>query len=96
MTDRLKEKIALITGGSSGIGRAAAQLFSREGARVVIADINVEGGEETVRRINDEGGEAQFVKTDVSKSDEVEALIKKIIEMYSRLDCAYNLSLIHI
>ena len=90
MTDRLKEKIALITGGSSGIGRAAAQLFSREGAKVVIADINVEGGEETVRRITDEGGEAQFVKTDVSKSDEVEALIKKIIEMYSRLDCAYN------
>jgi NAD(P)-dependent dehydrogenase (short-subunit alcohol dehydrogenase family) len=90
MTDRLKEKIALITGGSSGIGRAAAQLFSREGAKVVIADINVEGGEETARRITDEGGEAQFVKTDVSKSDEVEALIKKIIEMYSRLDCAYN------
>ena len=90
MTDRLKEKIALITGGSSGIGQAAAQLFSREGAKVVIADINVEGGEETVRRITDEGGEAQFVKTDVSKSDEVEALIKKIIEMYSRLDCAYN------
>ena len=90
MTDRLKEKIALITGGSSGIGQAAAQLFSREGAKVVIADINVEGGEETVRRIIDEGGEAQFVKTDVSKSDEVEALIKKIIEMYSWLDCAYN------
>ena len=90
MTDRLKDKIALITGGSSGIGRAAAQLFSQEGAKVVIADINVEGGEKTVRSITDVGGEAHFVRTDVSKSAEVEVLIKKIIEMYSRLDCAYN------
>ena len=90
MTDRLKDKIALITGGSSGIGRAAAQLFCREGAKVVIADINVEGGEDTVRRITDAGGEAHFVRADVSKSTEVEALIKKIIEMYGRLDCAYN------
>lgn len=90
MTERLKDKIALITGGSSGIGRAAAQLFSREGAKVVIADINVEGGEETVRRITEEGGEAHFVRTDVSKSAEVEALIKKVIEMHNRLDCAYN------
>ena len=90
MTDRLKGKIALITGGSSGIGRAAAQLFSQEGAKVVIADINVEGGEETVKSITDLGGEAHFVRTDVSKSAEVEALIKKIIELYGRLDCAYN------
>jgi NAD(P)-dependent dehydrogenase (short-subunit alcohol dehydrogenase family) len=90
MTERLQDKIALITGGSSGIGRAAAQLFSREGAKVVIADINAEGGEETARSITDAGGEAHFVRTDISKSAEVEALIKKILEMYSRLDCAYN------
>ncbi|MGD9054978.1 MAG: glucose 1-dehydrogenase [Desulfobacterales bacterium] len=90
MPDRMKDKIALITGGSSGIGRAASQLFSREGAKVIIADINVEGGEETVQSISDAGGEAHFIRTDVSKSTEVEALIKKIIEMYSRLDCAYN------
>jgi NAD(P)-dependent dehydrogenase (short-subunit alcohol dehydrogenase family) len=90
MTDRLKDKVALITGGSSGIGRAAAQLFSREGAKVVIADTNVEGGEETVRSINDAVGEALFVRTDVSKSADVEALIKKIIDIYGQLDCAYN------
>jgi NAD(P)-dependent dehydrogenase (short-subunit alcohol dehydrogenase family) len=90
MTERLKGKVVLITGGSSGIGRAAAQLFSREGAKVVIADINVEGGEETVRSISDAGGEVHFVRTDVSKSAEVEALIKKIIEIYGRLDCGYN------
>ena len=90
MTDRLKNKVALITGGSSGIAKAAALLFSQEGAKVVIADINVEGGEETVRSIRNGGGEAQFVRTDVSKSTEVEALIKKIIEIYSRLDCAFN------
>jgi NAD(P)-dependent dehydrogenase (short-subunit alcohol dehydrogenase family) len=77
MTDRLKDKIALITGGSSGIARAAAQLFSREGAKVVIADINVEGGEETVRSISDAGGEAHFVRTDVSQSADVEALINQ-------------------
>lgn len=90
MTDRLKDKIALVTGGSSGIGRAASQLFAREGAKVFIADIDVEGGEETVRRISDAGGEAHFIRTDVSKSAEVEALIKTIVEMYGRLDCAYN------
>ena len=90
MTDRLKGKVALITGGSSGIGRAAAKLFTNEGAKVVIADINVQGGEKTAQEINDAGGEALFVRTDVSKSAEVEALIKEIIERYNRLDCAYN------
>ena len=90
MTEQLNGKIALITGGSSGIGQAAARLFSREGAKVTIADINVEGGEETVRSIRDAGGEAHFVRTDVSESAEVEALIIKIIQMYGRLDCAFN------
>jgi NAD(P)-dependent dehydrogenase (short-subunit alcohol dehydrogenase family) len=90
MTERLKGKIALVTGASSGIGCAAAQLFSREGAKVVIADINVEGGEETVRSISDAGGEAHFVRTDVSIPAEVEALITEVIERYNRLDCAYN------
>ncbi len=88
MTEQLKEKIALITGGSSGIGRATAQVFSREGARVVIADINVGSGVETANKITDAGGEALFIETDVSKSTEVAALIETIIERYGRLDCA--------
>ena len=90
MSNRLKDKIALITGGSSGIGQAAARLFSREGATVVIADINVEGGEETVRSIQEADGEALFVKTDISVATEVAALVEKIVAVYGRLDCAYN------
>jgi len=88
----LEGKIALVTGGGSGIGRATALTFSREGARVVVADIVVEGGEETVRMIKeaDADADAVFVKTDVSKAAEVEALINKVVETYGRLDCAFN------
>jgi NAD(P)-dependent dehydrogenase (short-subunit alcohol dehydrogenase family) len=90
MADRLKNKVAVITGGGSGIGRAAAQLFAREGASVVIADIDEAGGEETLRRICEAGGEAHFVKADVAEAAEIEALIDKVIELHGRLDCAYN------
>lgn len=90
MAGQLEGKIALITGGSAGIGRATAQIFAREGAKVVVADVGVEGGEETVRLITAAGGEAIFVKTDVSNPAEVEALIKQTVETYGRLDCAFN------
>jgi NAD(P)-dependent dehydrogenase (short-subunit alcohol dehydrogenase family) len=90
MPNRLKDKIALITGGSSGIGRAAAQLFAREGAKVVIADIDAEGAEVTRRSIRDAGAEAHFVRTDISRAADVEALIGRVIEIHGRLDCAYN------
>jgi NAD(P)-dependent dehydrogenase (short-subunit alcohol dehydrogenase family) len=86
----LKGKVALITGGSSGIGRAAALLFAREGATVVLADIDVVGGEETASRVKKEGGEARFLRADISKSADIEALIKSIIKTYGRLDCAFN------
>jgi NAD(P)-dependent dehydrogenase (short-subunit alcohol dehydrogenase family) len=90
MAGRIAGKVALVTGGSSGIGRATAQIFAREGAKVVVADVVVEGGEETVRLINAAGGEAIFVKTDVAQSADVEAMVKKAVETYGRLDCAFN------
>lgn len=90
MTRLLEGKVALVTGGSSGIGRAAAQLFVRDGARVVIADVDTEGGQETVQIVKETGGSALFLKTDVSKASEVEALINKAVETFGRLDCAFN------
>jgi NAD(P)-dependent dehydrogenase (short-subunit alcohol dehydrogenase family) len=83
-------KVALVTGGGSGIGRASALALAREGAKVVISDIVVAGGEETVRMVKTAGGEATFVQADVSKPADVEALVNKVVEVYGRLDCAFN------
>jgi NAD(P)-dependent dehydrogenase (short-subunit alcohol dehydrogenase family) len=90
MTGRLYGKVALVTGGSSGIGRASALAFAREGSTVIVADVNAEGGEETVHLIKEADGEAIFVRADVSQAAEVEALIDKTVESYGRLDCAFN------
>ena len=87
---RVSGKVALVTGGASGVGRACAQLFAKEGASVVVSDVVVQGGEETVRLIEDDGGEASFVEADVSKAAEVEALVGRAMEAYGRLDCAFN------
>jgi len=83
-------KVALVTGGSFGIGRATAVAFAREGARVVVADVDVAGGEETVAKIVALKGEAMFVRTDVSKLDQVAALVEATVKAYGRLDCAFN------
>jgi NAD(P)-dependent dehydrogenase (short-subunit alcohol dehydrogenase family) len=90
MSARLPNKVALVTGGSSGIGKATALAFAREGARVVVADLAVEGGEETVRTIKSRGGKAIFVKTEVSQPAEAEAMVKRTVATYGRLDCAFN------
>ncbi len=90
MTGSLKGKVALVTGGSLGIGRACALVFAREGAKVAVADVLIEDGERVVREINEAGGEAIFVRTDVSRAVEVEALINTVIKAYGRLDYAIN------
>jgi NAD(P)-dependent dehydrogenase (short-subunit alcohol dehydrogenase family) len=83
-------KVALVTGASSGIGRATAIAFARAGAKVVVASRRIANSEETVHRIHELGGEAIFVKTDVSKAAEVEVLVNKTIDYYDRLDYACN------
>ena len=86
----MEGKVALVTGAGSGIGRESALAFAREGAKVVVADIVVEGGEETVRMIKGEGGEAIFVKCDVAQEADVKAMVAKTIETYGQLDFAHN------
>lgn len=83
-------KVAVVTGAATGIGRGTAQVFAREGAKAVVADMNAEGGNETVRLIKEAGGEAAFVQCDVSKEEQVEALVAKAVDLYGSLDFAYN------
>jgi NAD(P)-dependent dehydrogenase (short-subunit alcohol dehydrogenase family) len=82
MTAMCEGKIALVTGGSSGMGRAAAQIFAREGATVMVSDVNVAGGKETVALIRKVGGEATFMACDVSREADVEALVAHTVEHY--------------
>jgi NAD(P)-dependent dehydrogenase (short-subunit alcohol dehydrogenase family) len=86
----LDNKVALVTGSGGGLGRACARIFAREGARVVVVDIQTGLGEETVRLIKDAGGEAIFVAADVSKSSDVQAMVRAAVDTYGGLDCAIN------
>ncbi|HLB70055.1 MAG TPA: SDR family oxidoreductase [Candidatus Methanoperedens sp.] len=90
MTLKFEGKVSLVTGGGSGIGRATALAFAREGAKVIVADVSEQGGKETVQMIEQAGGDAIFIKTDVSDGTEVMEMVNKAIEVYSRIDCAVN------
>ena len=90
MTTELEGKVGLVTGGTSGIGRGTAVLFAKAGAKVVVAGRRAPEGEETIELIHAAGGNGVFVKTDVSKASEVEALIQKVVERFGRLDVAFN------
>ncbi|WP_431242824.1 SDR family NAD(P)-dependent oxidoreductase [Flavobacterium sp. P21] len=86
----LENKVAFVSGGGSGIGRAVAEAYAREGAKVVLSDINVEHGEETVKMIKDSGGEAFFVKGDSSSASDNKHMVEVAVSKYGRLDIACN------
>jgi NAD(P)-dependent dehydrogenase (short-subunit alcohol dehydrogenase family) len=90
MAGMLQGKIALVTGGGSGIGRATALRLSKEGAKIMIADYMPEGGERTVRMIKEAGGEASFVEADVAVGKQVEKMVNETVKTYGRIDCAFN------
>jgi NAD(P)-dependent dehydrogenase (short-subunit alcohol dehydrogenase family) len=90
MAGILAGKVALITGAGSGIGRATAKIFAREGAKLLIADIVEDAGNETLGIIKDSGASAIFMKVDVSQENAAEAMVAKVVETYGRLDCAFN------
>jgi NAD(P)-dependent dehydrogenase (short-subunit alcohol dehydrogenase family) len=83
-------KVAIVTGGSAGIGRAAAVAFAREGAKVVVASRRIKEGDETVRLVREAGSDGFFIKTDVAKAADVKAMVEKTVATYGRLDYAFN------
>lgn len=91
MGNRFQDRVALVTGAGSGIGRAISKAFAAEGAKVMVADMNIDGAEETVKMIKDAGGEATAIQVDISSSDSVKAMVKASIDTYGKLNhCANN------
>lgn len=90
MSKRFAGKVALVTGASSGIGRASAVAFAREGAQVALADVNIPGSDETRRMIIEQGGDAIVIQADVSQASQVETMVKTVVATYGRLDFAHN------
>ncbi len=87
---RLQDKVAIITGAGSGMGRVAAQMFAAEGAKVLVADYDEKGGHETADAVREAGGGATFVKTDVSKEADAAAMVAAAMDRYGRVDILYN------
>ncbi len=90
MPGRLENKVAIITGGATGMGRAASLLFAREGAKVVVADRNVPEGRKTVALVGEMGGDALFIETDVSKSALVSDMMEQTVQRFGKLDVLVN------
>ncbi|MBK9053804.1 MAG: SDR family oxidoreductase [Chloroflexi bacterium] len=90
MDDSLQNKVVLVTGGASGIGRVTALALAQAGAKVALADVDAAGGEATAKLIQEHGSEALFVRTDVGDAAAVQSLMQTIITTYGRLDCAFN------
>ncbi len=90
MSRLLEDKVAMVTGGAGGIGRATSLILAREGARVAISDVSVEEGTETAEQIIAMGGDAFFHSADVTREEDVENLVSQIVDRWGRLDCAYN------
>jgi NAD(P)-dependent dehydrogenase (short-subunit alcohol dehydrogenase family) len=90
MAGILDGKVALITGAGSGIGQATSRIFAREGAKLVLADVVEEGGNRTLKMVQDLGAEAIFVRCDVSQWNDVEGAVKKAVQAFGRIDCAFN------
>jgi A-factor type gamma-butyrolactone 1'-reductase (1S-forming) len=88
--NRFADKVVIVTGATSGIGRVSALAFAGEGARVVLAARRAEQGQQLVEEIKAAGGEASFIQTDVARADDVMKMVSHTIETYGRLDCAFN------
>ncbi len=87
---RLQDKVALITGSAGGMGQAAAELFAREGASIIVTDIAADAGEQTARNIREAGGKAIFVQANVANEDDVQHLVRESIDAFGRIDVLYN------